>query len=77
MSRRFPDFRRNAEIQAAARAVRDWIRLEGERPAPYRTAARIYEDMGSLSQALDAAEQEAQRAPTDATPWRWVRRSAG
>ena len=43
------------DYAAAARAVRDWIRLEGERPAPYRTAARIYEDMGSLSQALDAA----------------------
>ena len=46
------------DYAAAARAVRDWIREEGERPAPYRTAARIYEDMGSLSQALDAAERE-------------------
>ena len=43
------------DYAAAARAVRDWIREEPERPAPYRTAARIYEDMGSLSQALDAA----------------------
>src|SRR5215212_3365469 len=50
---------------AAARAVRDWIREESERPAPYRTAARIYEDMGSLSQALDAAERETARAPGD------------
>ena len=45
------------DYSAAARAVRDWIRLERERPAPYRTAARIYEDMGSVSQALDAAER--------------------
>ena len=57
------------DYAAAARAVRDWIRLEGERPAPYRTAARIYEDMGSLTQALDAAEKEADRAPGDASAW--------
>src|SRR5215211_4414485 len=54
---------------AAARAVRDWIRQEGERPAPYRTAARIYEDMGSLSQAVDAAAREAERAPRDGSAW--------
>jgi tetratricopeptide (TPR) repeat protein len=54
---------------AAARAARDWIREEGERPAPYRTAARIYEDMGSLSQALDAAERWVERAPRDASAW--------
>jgi tetratricopeptide (TPR) repeat protein len=54
---------------AAARAVRDWIREEGDRPAPYRTAARIYEDMGSLTQALDAAVRETERAPRDATAW--------
>jgi tetratricopeptide (TPR) repeat protein len=57
------------DYSAAARAVRDWIRLEGERPAPYRTAARIYEDMGSLSQAVDAAQREADRAPVDASAW--------
>src|SRR6059058_4198978 len=33
------------DLPAAARAVRDWIRQEPERPAPHRTAARIYEDM--------------------------------
>ena len=57
------------DYSAAARAVRDWIREEGERPAPYRTAARIYEDMGSLTQALDAAEREVERAPRDASAW--------
>ena len=57
------------DYAAAARAVRDWIRLEGERPAPYRTAARIYEDMGSVSQALDAAIKETERAPADASAW--------
>ena len=48
---------------AAARAVRDWAREEGDRPAPHRYAARIYEDMGSLSLAVDAAEREVDRAP--------------
>src|SRR5918993_49646 len=41
------------DYSAAARAVRDWIREEPGRPAPHRTAARIYEAMGSLTQALD------------------------
>ena len=49
--------------------MRDWIRLEPERPAPYRTAARIYEDMGSVSQAHDAAQRWTERAPSDATAW--------
>jgi Flp pilus assembly protein TadD len=57
------------EYAAAARAVRDWIREEGGRPAPYRTAARIYEDMGSLSQAVDAAAREVEHAPGDGTAW--------
>ena len=57
------------DYAAAARAVRDWIREEPERPAPYRTAARIYEDMGSLSQALDAAARETERAPRDGSAW--------
>ena len=34
------------DYSAAARAVRDWIRSEPERPAPYRYAARIYERHG-------------------------------
>ena len=55
------------DYSAAARAVRDWIREEGERPAPYRYAARIYEDMGSLSQAVDAAG-EGGRARARPTP---------
>ena len=52
-------------LAAAGRAVRDWIRSEPERPAPYRTAARIYEDQGALSMAIDAAVRESQRAPSD------------
>jgi tetratricopeptide (TPR) repeat protein len=54
---------------AAARAARDWIRSEPRRPAPYRYAARIYESMGSLTQAVDAAERETEHAPNDGTAW--------
>ena len=57
------------DFAAAARAVRDWIREEPERPAPHRTAARIYEDMGALSQAVDAAVRETAAAPSDASAW--------
>src|SRR4051812_41233356 len=54
---------------AAARAVRDWAREEPDRPAPHRYAARIYEDMGSLSLASDAAEREVDVAPDDGSAW--------
>jgi len=57
------------DYSAAARAARDWIRAESERPAPYRYAARIYEDMGALSQAVDAAERETAAAPNDTGAW--------
>jgi hypothetical protein len=57
------------DYSAAARAARDWMREEGDRPAPFRYAARIYEDMGSLSQAVDAAEKETDRAPSDGSAW--------
>jgi hypothetical protein len=57
------------DYSAAARAVRDWIRAERDRPAPYRYAARIYEDMGALLQAVEAAEHETAAAPADASAW--------
>ena len=47
-----------ATSPAAGRAVRDWARAEAERPAPHRYAARIYEDMGALSLAVEAAVRE-------------------
>src|SRR4051794_15256919 len=62
-------FWQSGDYSAAARAVRDWIRAERERPAPYRYAARIYEDMGALSQAVDAASREVEAAPSDASAW--------
>src|ERR671923_1009317 len=57
------------DYSAAARAARDWMREESDRPAPFRYAARIYEDMGSLTQAVDAAGKETERAPGDASAW--------
>ena len=57
------------DYQAAARAVRDWIREEPSRPAPHRTAARIYEDMGSLTQAIDETVKECAAAPADPSAW--------
>src|SRR4051794_32067457 len=62
------------DLNAAARAVRDWARVEGERPTPHRFAARIYEDMGALDLAAEAAEKSAARAPSDASAWERVGR---
>jgi tetratricopeptide (TPR) repeat protein len=62
-------FWQSGDYSAAARAARDWIRAERDRPAPYRYAARIYEDMGALSQAVDAAEREVDTGREDASAW--------
>src|SRR3954468_3309226 len=59
----------SGDFAAAARAVRDWIREEPGRPAPHRTAARIYEDMGALTQALDESVRECAAAPEDPSAW--------
>jgi tetratricopeptide (TPR) repeat protein len=56
-------------LPAAARAVRDWARADTDRPTPERFAARIYEDMGALDLAADAARRATDRAPTDASAW--------
>jgi len=56
-------------LPAAARAVRDWARVETDRPTPERFAARIYEDMGAIDLAADAATRAARRAPEDASAW--------
>jgi tetratricopeptide (TPR) repeat protein len=62
-------FWQSGNLPAAARAVRDWARVEGNRPTPHRFAARIYGDMGSYSLAAEAAERETARAPRDASAW--------
>jgi len=56
-------------LDAAARSVRDWARVDGGRPAPHRFAARIYEDMGAIDLAEEAAERAAKHGPTDAGSW--------
>ena len=55
-------------LEAAGRAVRDWARVE-HGPAPQRFAARIYEDMGAIDLAAQAAERSAQRGPSDPSAW--------
>ena len=56
-------------LPAAARTMRDWARVEGERPTPHRYASRIYEDMGAFSLAAESAERATERAPRDASAW--------
>src|SRR3954471_11623759 len=67
-------FWQSGDLNAAARAVRDWARVEGERPTPHRFAARIYEDMGAIDLAVEAAERAADRGPGDADAWARVGR---
>jgi tetratricopeptide (TPR) repeat protein len=57
------------DLEAAARAVRDWARVDTDRPTPERFASRIYEDMGAIDLAAEAAERAAARAPRDASAW--------
>jgi tetratricopeptide (TPR) repeat protein len=56
-------------LPAAARAVRDWARVDGARPAAHRFAARIYEDMGAIDLAAESAQRAVVRAPGDAGEW--------
>ncbi len=56
-------------LPAAARAVRDWARVDTDRPTPERFASRIYEDMGAIDLAAEAAGRAAARAPEDASAW--------
>ena len=57
------------KLDEAARAVRDWARVDSKRPAPHRFAARIYEDMGAFDLAAEAAERAVERGPRDAGAW--------
>jgi tetratricopeptide (TPR) repeat protein len=62
-------FWQSGNLPAAARAVRDWARVDTDRPTPERFASRIYEDMGALDLAADAAVRAAERGPGDASAW--------
>src|SRR5919199_6255489 len=61
-------------LPAAGRSVRDWARVEGNRPAPHRFASRIYEDMGAIPLAAEAADRAVARGPEDAEAWERVGR---
>jgi tetratricopeptide (TPR) repeat protein len=61
-------------LEAAGRAVRDWARVDRDRPAPQRYASRIYEDMRAFDLAAEAADRAAERAPGDADAWERVGR---
>ncbi|HWE10173.1 MAG TPA: tetratricopeptide repeat protein [Solirubrobacteraceae bacterium] len=56
-------------LPAAARTVRDWARVDTDRPTPERFASRIYEDMGAVDLAAEAAIRAANRAPADSSAW--------
>jgi tetratricopeptide (TPR) repeat protein len=62
-------FWQGGRLDAAARAVRDWARVDPGRPAAHRFAARIYEDMGAFDLAEEAAERAVYRGPSDAGAW--------
>lgn len=57
------------DLLAAGRAVRDWARVDPDRPTAHRFAARIYEDMRAFDLARDAALRETACAPGDASAW--------
>lgn len=57
------------DMEAAARSVRSWARVEPGRPAPHRYAARLYSAMGLHELAAEAAERECATNPRDGTAW--------
>ena len=57
------------KLQAAARAVHEWARADEDRPAAHRFAARIYEDIGAIDLAEEAAARAVKRGPTDMGAW--------
>jgi tetratricopeptide (TPR) repeat protein len=67
-------FWQSGDLPAAGRAVRDWARVDGDRPTPHRFASRIYEDMGAIPLAAEEADKAAARATNDASAWERVGR---
>jgi len=61
-------------LPAAGRSVRDWARVDRRRPAAHRFASRIYEDMGALDLAAEAADRAVARGSSDASAWERVGR---
>jgi hypothetical protein len=56
-------------LEAAARVVREWARADAGRPAAHRFAARIYEDIGAIDLAEEAAARAVRQGPTDLGAW--------
>ena len=57
------------KLDAAARVVHEWARADEGRPAAHRFAARIYEDVGAIDLAEEAAARAVERGPTDMGAW--------
>jgi len=57
------------KLEAAARAVNEWARADENRPAAHRFAARIYEDIGAIDLAEEAAARAVKRGPADMGAW--------
>jgi tetratricopeptide (TPR) repeat protein len=57
------------KLEAAARSVHEWARADEGRPAAHRFAARIYEDIGAIDLAEEAAARAVRRGPTDPGAW--------
>jgi tetratricopeptide (TPR) repeat protein len=62
-------FWQSGDMEAAARSVREWARVEPGRPAPHRYAARLYNAMGLHEMAAESAERECASNPRDGTAW--------
>lgn len=62
-------FWQGGDMEAAARSVRAWARVEPGRPAPHRYAARLYSAMGLYELAAEAAERECATNPRDGSAW--------
>jgi tetratricopeptide (TPR) repeat protein len=62
-------FWQSGNLPAAGRAVRDWGRVETDRPTAERYASRIYEDMGAIDLAAQSALRVTERVPGDASAW--------
>src|SRR3954467_3058283 len=62
------------DLPAAGRAMRDWARVEDDRPTPHRFASRIYEDMGAVDLAAEAADRAVDRGPAAPAAWERVGR---
>ncbi len=57
------------ELDAAARSVRAWARVEPGRPAPHRYAARLYAERGLLELAAESSERECAADPRNGKAW--------